>query len=565
MRLFFYYAAHTFKNQIRKLFKSWLIVFFLVCALLGGLIGFGGAWISDRMGGEPEGEYAAEPEEEYTEEYEDDEPLFLLTFSDEPLTLFELIAGAVILAVFVFDIFGADKNGSAIFLPADAKLLFPSPMRPQSVLMFRLATQLGVALAASLWLLFQLPALSDSLGLGLWAGLSMVLAWALTIVLGRLMQVLFYLLCAAHPGLKPWLRRGVYILLALTAGGYYLFWRGSGLGPLDAAMAFFCGGASRLVPFWGWVKGVFCYAAEGDPAGALGCLAACIVGGAALAWAIWHVRADFYEDALARSEEMAELLDRAQSEGAGVVRRKKDRSDRLRRDGFRHGAGANVYFFKTMYNRFRFAHLGFFTKTMELYIVAAAGVAALCRFVAGIDAALPAALVLAGLAFFRALGDPLEQDTGLAMFVMIPERTGKKLFFSLMGGVACCVLDALPGMLAAALFGASLPRLLAWLPFIASVDMYATAAGSFIGASVNASAGKQIKQVVQVMFVYFGLLPDIALIAVLGFVFEHMALAAVAAAGLNTLLGLLFLYFTALLLEPKGGRAAPETLGYTKT
>lgn len=564
MRLFSYYALHTLKNQIKKLFKTWLIVFFLVCALLGGLLGFGGAWVSDHMGGEPEDEYA-ELEEEYTEEYEDDEPFFLLTLTDEPLALFELIAGAIILAVFVFDVFGADKNGSAIFLPADAKLLFPSPMRPQSVLMFRLATQLGVALAASLWLLFQLPSITAGLGLGLWAGLSLVLAWALTILTGRLLQTLLYVVSSTRPGVKPWLRRSVYILLALLAGGYYLYWHGSGLAPLDAAIALFCGRASRLVPFWGWIKGLFCYAAEGSAAGALGCLSACVLGGAALAWVIWHVRADFYEDAMARSEEMAELLDRAQSEGTGIVRRKKDRSDRLRRDGFRRGSGANVYFFKTMYNRFRFAHLGFFTKTMELYIVAAAGIAALCRFVIGTDAVLPAALVMAGLAFFRALGDPLSQDTELAMFIMIPERTGRKLFFSLMGGVACCALDALPAMLAAALLGANFLRLLAWLPFIASVDMYATATGSFIGASVNASAGKQIKQIVQVMFVYFGLLPDIAIIAVLGFVFDRMALAAVITAGLNALLGLLFLYFTALLLEPKGGRAAPEALGYTET
>ena len=31
MRLFFYYAFHTFKNQLRKLFKTWVFVFIAVC------------------------------------------------------------------------------------------------------------------------------------------------------------------------------------------------------------------------------------------------------------------------------------------------------------------------------------------------------------------------------------------------------------------------------------------------------------------------------------------------------------------------------------------------------
>ena len=90
---------------------------------------------------------------------------------------------------------------------------------------------------------------------------------------------------------------------------------------------------------------------------------------------------------MAKSEEKAELLAAAQSQkgGVGIVKRKKDRSDNLRRDGMRHGSGANVFFHKAMYNRFRFAHFGVFTKTSETYLVAAVGAAVLCRFVIQTD------------------------------------------------------------------------------------------------------------------------------------------------------------------------------------
>ena len=48
MRMFLYYIGHTFVNQIRKLFKTWVVVFILICFVMGGLIGFGASLLSDK-------------------------------------------------------------------------------------------------------------------------------------------------------------------------------------------------------------------------------------------------------------------------------------------------------------------------------------------------------------------------------------------------------------------------------------------------------------------------------------------------------------------------------------
>lgn len=55
------------------------------------------------------------------------------------------------------------------------------------------------------------------------------------------------------------------------------------------------------------------------------------------------------------------------------------------------------------------------------------------------------------------------------------------------------------------------------------------------------------------MFIYFGLLPDIAIIAV-GFVFEFAAVALIGAAALNIFLGFLFFGLSPIFLDPRGGR-----------
>ena len=46
MKLFGYYAWHSFVNQVRKMLKTWVLIFILVCMLIGGLIGGGAAKLS---------------------------------------------------------------------------------------------------------------------------------------------------------------------------------------------------------------------------------------------------------------------------------------------------------------------------------------------------------------------------------------------------------------------------------------------------------------------------------------------------------------------------------------
>ena len=552
MKLFSYYVLHTFKNSLRKLLKTWVLIFLVVCIAVGVGIGMFAAFLEDSV----EEPLPADPSQtETADEPEDEESLFD-AIGIEANDLIELIAGGIMLAVFVFFALNADRNGSKIFLPADVNLLFASPMKPQSVLMFRLTMQLGMAILGSVYMLFQLPNLVLNLGLSIWAALSLVAAWCFTIVIATLIQVLLYTLSSTYPAVKRFLRQGIYILLALIVVCYLLFAVQSGEDFIKATALFFNSPYTRFVPFWGWLKGFCVFAVQESIVGVALCFAALVLGGGLLIYIIWHIKADFYEDAMAKSEETAELLARVQSEKSSgiLIKRKKDRSDQLRRDGLRHGSGANMFFFKTMYNRFRFAHLGFLTKTMEFYLVAAVGVAFICRFVVHTDSVIPVALALAVASFFRSLGNPLEQDTNMDYFVLIPESTWAKLFWSLMGGSVNCLLDVLPAVIVGALLVGSNPLLaLAWVPFIVSVDFYATNVGAFIGLSVPVSTGKTLKQIVQVMFIYFGLLPDIAIIAV-GFVFEFAAAALIGAAALNIFLGFLFFGLSPIFLDPRGGR-----------
>lgn len=548
MRLFGYYALHSFVNQVKKLCKTWVVVFLIVCLLLGVLIGFGAAALEDVAGvpEEPVAEEIAEPQQE-----EDS-----LELSIEPAALVELIAGGAILLLFFFEAVSADKNGSRIFLPADVNLLFPSPMKPQSVLMFRLGTQLGTALVATIYIVFQLPNLMLNLGLSGWGAAAILVTWFFSILIGKLLQVMLYTICSSTPGFKKYLRKGVYALVLILGLAFFAYFKTSGLDALAAADRFFNAPVTRWIPFWGWLKGLAMFVGGENWAGAALCTALLAAGCAGLVFLIWHINADFYEDAMAKSEETAALLEKANSEktsGTAATRqRKKERKSSLLRDGLNHGWGANIFFHKTMYNRFRFAHFHFFTKTMETYLVTALGVSAALRFYFGTNNPLAVVLTLGGLVFFRAMANPLAEDTGMDFFRLIPESTWQKLFYSLLGGTVNCLLDLLLPMLAAsALLMVNPMKLLIWLPLIVSVDFYAVSVVSFIDLSVPGSIGKTIKQLITILFIYFGLLPDIAALA-FGIALGHTALAAVGATVINLALGVAAFSLASVFLQPKG-------------
>lgn len=548
MKLFFYYAFCSVKNQLRKLFKTWVAVFFAICILFGVIIGLGASFLEDlsNFAGDempPEVEEDVLPDDELSPDEE-------MTEEDiaEMMQIIELIAGGVILLVFVLNSLSADKNGCAVFLQADVNLLFASPMKPQSVLLFRLMTQIGTSLVLSIYLLFQVPNLVINLGVPLLGAVAVIFTWGLVLILSKLLQVLLYTVSSTYPHTKKYIRPAIFALVGIIGAAFLLYWKGSGTDPLTAAIQFFNAPVTRWIPVWGWLKGFCMFAVEGNILYLIISLLLSIATTVALVWGIWTMRVDFYEDAMAKSEETAELQRAAESGNSVVIKRDKDRSEKLRRDGLCHGWGASIYFFKTMYNRFRFAPLGIFTKTTVTYLIAGIGTVFILRFFMEIQSFIPVALVLAGLAFFRSLGNPLSQDTGMDSFIMIPESPWAKMFYSLLGGSVSCTLDLLPAMLISAiLMQTNFLEMVAWILFIVTLDFYSTAVATFIDLSIPTSTAKQIRTVIQIMFIYFGLLPDVVIL-IIGGIFSALPIAAAVAAVANVCIGAVFFALSPLFL-----------------
>ena len=214
MRMTLYYLAHAFKNQIRKLFRTWVAIFLVVCIGIGLIFGFAAAGLSSLF------EEDAPDEEEIVETLpEEGVPLT----EEERNGIVELAVGGIVLFVLAFSIGLVDKNGGSIFLMADVNLLFAAPIKPQTVLLFRLIMQAGTSIFATLYLIFQIPNLMLNLGLGIGTVLAILGAWLMLMIFSKLCSVLLYTVASTHPRVKQDLRPALWGTLLVIALFYYLY------------------------------------------------------------------------------------------------------------------------------------------------------------------------------------------------------------------------------------------------------------------------------------------------------------------------------------------------------
>lgn len=553
MKLFWYYVWHSAVNQIRKMLQTRVLIFLIVCAFIGIVIGTGtGAFVNkvDPGGQQVTGSagYEASGREddaviESAEEFSSDDLAIRVT---------SLVTGLFLIGLFAYEITGEGKSCGSLFLPADVNLLFCSPLRPQAILLFRLMNRLLGLLFMCVYIWLWLPAVFTFFAVPMPGRVLLLLQLFFCFSTGKLLQMLFYLLTASAPGRRRVVRIVTGFCLAAAGAGYLLTYRLNHVTLLDAAFQMFNGGWSERVPVWGWLKAMMTDALTGSYADGIRNVVWITLCDCVLLGIVMHIPADFYEEATCGNDVLSEREQRKEAEQKGemltpVTRR--DRDETVVRDGMKRGRGADVFFYKTLYNRSRFALAGFFTRMSLLYLIAAAAASLISRFVFRRNGLIPAVILLSVFTFYRSLKNPPSMDARTAFFHMIPEATAKKLFFSLLSGIANIFLDLLPAIAAMTILNLANPlAALAWLAYMLSVSWYATIIAAFIELSIPASVGKIVKQMLQVIFIYCGYLPDAALLA-FGYAYGRLAFSAVLAACVNIGIGMLFFAFLPRIIE----------------
>lgn len=541
MKLFFYYLIHSFINQVKKMLRSKVILVILLSGLIGGVIGVLSADIADTA-----------QQNQVAQEYASKTGFSIdsILAGASRTQALELAVFLVLMILFVWRACKAKQSGSKIFLPADAALLFGAPLKPQRVLMFRLAMHSGAFLFLGIYFCIEIPVIKDIFALNTLQAASLIETFVITIFLLSLMEVWLYLQCAVHPFLKRNLDKILYAAAAVTFGMFLIRYAAGNEEIIPAACSFFNAEWTRWIPLIGWLKGFCMYSLEGSVTLSLVCLGLLILSAVLFVAGIRHTEADFYEDALAGAEEYARKMEKAKRPEEAVRMEEKKKKHRIvRENAMRYGNGASVFFFRTLSTRFHSLTGGLLTMTMFVYL--GAGVlAAVFTKLSGHSSLIPSLLVLAVLMFYRSLRNPASEDTRLPYFVMIPQPCEKKLFWSVLAGSVCALTDAAPGViLATVITKASVLSALAGLAFLLTMDFYSGSVSCFSGLAVPKDTDVSIRQFVVVFLIYFGIVPDVAVIG-FGLAKGTPSPYIAAASALNILLGVIFLAMSSVILEP---------------
>ena len=564
MRLFFYYVTHSLLNTIKKLLKTWVAIF-VVLMIFGGLVGGFMGMIISSLDKDSDNTVAVNviDDEDGTLTVTDDEDEVIyegkFSFISDTMKKYDLKSedivdfaiSAIFLLLLATNVINSKSSGK-IFLPADVPMLFASPLKPQSVLMFRLTCSLGTSLILSLFMLYQIPNLTINAGLSLWGAVSIVIVYMLILMFSTLIQVALYTLTSKLNSASESVNRILIIVYALIGLGFAAYITFTKQELVPALFGYFGSTSTHWVPFWGWLRGISYYACTGDIVLSLVYLGLFVAACAVLVLIIWKMKADFYEDAMFAAEHKAEQLENAKkSARGGVATREKARKGTIDREGFRFGNGANVFLYKAVFNRFRFAKLKVFSTTMIVYTIVAGVAAWLSRDYPNGDAFLIPAAILGAMAFYRTLGDPIREDTSRDFFLLIPEKHYKKLMYSLLGCLAVTAIDLLlPMIVAAVILQANPLSVIAWFVFILSVSFFATNLGTLISLSLPKDQAQTLSIVVQTMFLYFGLTPSAAAI-IAGILTGYLIPAVLIGAMFNFVTGIIVSLFLPLVLGRK--------------
>lgn len=469
IKLAFWYMWKSFINSIKRQWKVFLGIFAVIAVIIIAVAVV--SLVFDDGTEETPGSDTEISEETNEEPYVPNEQLDFV-WDDDGIFFYEkgerydvgnlllsIIASYVVLFFIIMGIVGGSKNGVSIFTMQDVNFLFPAPMKPQSVLLFKMVCQIGATVLGSFYIIYQMPNLVNNLGLTVPGAVLIVIGYLLLALFSKFLSVFSYVFFSTRERMKRFVGKYGYFFLALpiviAALMHYVF----GMGYVASVNAVFHSFASRVIPVWGWLTAYTVYAVAENYLMCLLLFALTVAVTALLIWGTWQIRCDFYEDAFTNAQVLEKANDQVQNVAAGGMmygvkhegkreekKWEKRRNNALAFDGYE---GASVFFCKTIINRKRmYSMKGLWSPTCSFYFWVCVGAAGFLRFVTDIES--PLALVMIPTAicfvciFFRSFFNPLQAELGQNFIYLIPESPFALLGWGMAGQVLDGAIDLLP-------------------------------------------------------------------------------------------------------------------------
>lgn len=374
------------------------------------------------------------------------------------------------------------KSGATFFKMADVNMLFTSPVRPQSILLYGIVGQMGTSLLATLFLLFQVANMRNLLFLDTKGIMALILGWFLTLVITQIVSLSVYSLTAPHPKRRKAGKYILYGLMGLLIGGLLIYVILKG-GKPESVLDYFALPFMDYFPLIGWIDGFVTGMIVGDYLKMFICLLLFVLIPALGIVLVRRSDSDYYEDVLQTTEQTF-MLKAAMKDGKPTARNVMMNVKAGKSGIAGKGTGASTFFYRHLTEQRRTGLMVMDKSSIVIIVLSLIAGFVLRNLTDNEEISVLAACIgsfvgLSYMLFFLTMSGKFTQELSKPFIYLVPASNVAKLFFS---NLSTVVKSLVEGLIA---FGAI--TLLAGLPVWfapAAAAAYATLSQLYISMSI---------------------------------------------------------------------------------
>ena len=220
---------------------------------------------------------------------------------------------AYIVFLFVISLASSLTSGASFFRMADVNLLFTAPLKAGNILIYGFVKQMAINMMVLFFLVLQYPNWKRMFGFVDGAGLVLIIAYILIIILTSMLGIVFYSFSTRKPGRRELSKRLLYAgtIIFLLPIAYNTIKTGD---IFKSSIEYLSSDYISYIPFIGWFREVLLASVKGMTA-SFALNSFLILGTSALIFIyLYRMDTGFYEDVLT-STENKEVLVKAMRDG----------------------------------------------------------------------------------------------------------------------------------------------------------------------------------------------------------------------------------------------------------
>ena len=414
MKSIFYLCRKQFKNRLISLKNNpGMLVLYTVLAVL--FIGMIAVSVSPMM---EHSEISAEDGAKY--------------FSGVCTAIFMLFA--------YITLFSGLNSGNSFFTLSDVHLLFPSPIKPKTILLYGMAKQVGTSFLMCIFIAFQGANLRN-LGIDVSGMVLIYFGLFFTLLMSSLTTSVIYSYTNGSVVRKKItqvvLYASIFIIMGFIAKEHSV-----ANDILNSALSTVNSSVFDFVPIYGWAKGLMSALYFGNYTTAIIWGAVIIVYSIVMYILIARSNGEFYEDAISGAQRKAELkaIQRANGSNMGGLSLKK--KFKIKAQGISSGRGTGTIFFKQILEQRR-KGIAFVDATTLIMGIVVVGVSLATKSLNNNTVSLLFSFGIAGyMALFLNMSGPWVNEMKKPFIYLIPGSNFKKLFLASISSILKGLADA---------------------------------------------------------------------------------------------------------------------------